>query len=370
MITASAVSVRKIAAYRFLGRELQMVRVGIVGALGYGGGQLVRILSTHPGVKLTYLSSELEKPVKISDILPNLRGFLDVECKVYNAEEAIENCDVVFSAQHPGWAMKEASRFLEAGVRFIDLSADFRLRDLRTFEAWYKMRHESPHLIPQAVYGLPELYRAELKTARLVANPGCFPTAAILALAPLLKEKIVDVSTIIIDAKTGVSGAGRMALKLDFHFPEVNESIKAYNVAIHRHTPEIEQEVSVISGQQVAVSFTPHLIPITRGILTTVYAKLTEDTTSQKLTELFREYYSADYFVYVLDPEIYPATKDVYGSNFCHIGLKVDERTGRVVVISAIDNLIKGMSGEAIQNMNLMCGFDERAGLDSPGIEP
>jgi len=347
-----------------------MVRVGIVGALGYGGGQLVRILARHPGVELTYLSSELEKPLKMADVLPNLRGFLDAECEVYRAEDAIERCDVVFMAQHPGWAMKEAGRFLDAEVKVIDLSTDFRIRQVAVYEQWYKISHVSPELIEQAVYGLPEMYRDALRTARLVANPGCFPTGAILALAPLLRDKLVDPGTIIVDSKTGVSGAGRMALKLDFHFPELNESMKAYNVGVHRHTPEMEQELAVLAGKPVTISFTPHLIPVTRGIVTTAYAQLLGPAATEDLTERFRLFYKDDYFVYVLDAGTYPASKDVYASNFCHIALKVDERTGRVVVLSAIDNLIKGMAGEAVQNMNLMCGFDERAGLDVPGIEP
>jgi N-acetyl-gamma-glutamyl-phosphate reductase len=347
-----------------------MIRVGIVGALGYGGGQLVRILARHPGVELTYLSSELDKPLRMADVLPNLRGFLDADCEVYQAKDAVERCELLFMAQHPGWAMKEAGRFLDASVKVIDLSTDFRIRKPAVYEEWYKINHLSPELIEQAVYGLPELYRAKLPGASLVANPGCYPTGAILALAPLLKEKLVDSDTIIVDSKTGVSGAGRMALKLDFHFPELNESMKAYNVGVHRHTPEMEQEMGVLTGKPVTISFTPHLIPVTRGIMTTAYAKLLGPATTEDLTERFRAFYKDDYFVYVLDAGNYPATKDVYASNFCHIGLKVDERTGRVVVLSAIDNLVKGMAGEAVQNMNLVCGFDERTGLDVPGTEP
>ncbi|MDI6827814.1 MAG: N-acetyl-gamma-glutamyl-phosphate reductase [Armatimonadota bacterium] len=348
-----------------------MVRVGIIGALGYGGGQLVQILLAHPHIKLTYLCSELEKPVRMADVSPSLKGILDAECEVYDADIAIERCDVLFIAQHPGWAMKYARKFIDAGLKVIDLSADFRLRNPRDYELWYKMAHESPDLIEKAVYGLPEIYRGQIAQSRLIANPGCFPTGAILALMPLLREKLIDTNTIIVDSKTGASGAGRMAHKLDFHFPELNESMKPYNVGVHRHTPEIEQELSLIAGEQVTISFTPHLIPITRGILTTAYARLLNpNMTTENLVDVYRQYYANDYFVVVLNAGEYPTTKSTFGSNFCQIGLKVDERTQRVIVISAIDNLVKGMSGEAVQNMNLMYGFDEKTALDRPSVFP
>ena len=348
-----------------------MVKVGIVGALGYGGGELVRILAGHPKVQLAYLSSELEKSLRMADVLPNLRGFLDAECEVYDAKTAARRCDVLFVAQHSGWAMREVGQFLDAGLKVIDLGADFRLSNPAVYEQWYEAKHESPGLIKQAVYGLPEMYRDEISVAQLVANPGCYPTGAILALAPLLKEKLVDPSTIIIDSKSGASGAGRSSLKLDYHFPELNQSAKAYNIGVHRHTPEIEQELSRLAGESVVVSFTPHLIPVTRGILTTAYAKLVgNDATSEDLLRTYREFYQSSPFVVTLDPGSYPATKDTFSSNFCHIGLSVDARTNRVVVVSALDNLVKGMAGAAVQNMNLMHGFDEKAGLEHPGIFP
>jgi len=347
------------------------IRVGIIGALGYGGGELVRILSGHPAVDLTYLSSELEANVRMSDLLPNLRGFLDVECEVYRPEAAIERCDVIFVAQHAGWAMKHAGNFLRSGVKVIDLGADYRLRCPGVYEEWYKLPHESPDLLQRAVYGLPELYKEEVAMAQLIANPGCFPTGVILALAPLLKEKLIDPETIIIDSKTGVSGAGRMAIKLDFHFPELNQSMTPYNVAVHRHTPEIEQELGRIAGRPITVSFTPHLIPVTRGILTTAYSNVIgAKWTTDEFVGLYREFYENAAFVVVLDADSYPATKHTFASNFCHIGMKYDPRTNRVVVMSAIDNLVKGMAGQAVQNLNIMCGFDERMGLDSPGICP
>lgn len=348
-----------------------MIRAGIIGALGYGGGELVRLLSGHPGVELTYLSSELEKPLRMSDVLPNLRGFLDAECEVYDTKTAIERCDAIFVAQHAGWAAKRAREFLDAGLRVVDLSADFRLRSPQEYEKWYGEAHPSPELIKEAVYGLPELYRDQIKQTKLVANPGCYPTGAILAMAPLLKERLIDPDTIVVDSKSGVSGAGRMGIKLDFHFPELNEGVKAYAVGAHRHTPEIEQELGRIAGRPVTISFTPHLIPVTRGILTTAYAGLISgDRTTEELVRMYREFYRTSPFVVVLDADEYPATKATFGGNYCHIGLKVDARTNRVVVLSALDNLVKGMAGQAVQNMNLMFGLDERMALNRPGVFP
>jgi len=348
-----------------------VVKVGIIGVSGYAGGELVRILAGHPEIGLAYLCSETYNGRDIGAVLPNVRGVLEAECEGYNPAQIAERCDLVFMVHDNGWAMKEAGRFLDAGLKAIDLSADFRLRAKRLYEEWYKSPHESPELIEQAVYGLPELYAAEIAKAQLVANPGCYPVGAVLALAPLLREKLVDPDTIIIDSKSGVSGAGRSSFKLDYHFPELNQSMKAYNVGVHRHTPEIEQELSRVAGRPVTVSFAPHLIPVTRGILTTAYAGLIGSSwTTEELVQMYREFYAAAPFVVVLDAGEYPATKDTFGSNFCHIGLKVDPRTSRAVVLSAIDNLVKGAAGTAVQNMNLMCGFDERMGLDRPGVFP
>lgn len=347
------------------------IEVGIVGALGYAGGELVRLLCGHPNVRLAYLSSEMEKSVRMSDVLPNLRGFLDAECVPYDPKEAIEQSEVLFIAQHAGWAAKHVGQFLEAGLKVIDFGADFRLRSPAEYEKWYEIAHESPDILQQAVYGLPEIYRSQIKDANLIANPGCYPTSAILALAPLLKERLIDPDTIIVDSKSGVSGAGRMSHKLELHFPELNQSVKAYAVGTHRHTPEIEQELGLLAGRPVTISFTPHLVPITRGILTTAYADLISRAwMSEELTETYRQFYKAEPFVSVLDPERYPATKDTYGSNACYIGLKVDPRTGRVIVISALDNLVKGAAGQAVQNMNIIFGLDEKAGLDEPGVFP
>ena len=348
-----------------------MIRVGIIGVSGYGGGELVRILAGHPEIELAYLCSETYKGRDIGAALPNMRGLLDVKCEGYDHARIAEKCDIVFMAHDNGWAMKEAGRFLDAGLKVVDLSADFRLRTNGLYEEWYKLSHESPELIKQAVYGLPELYAGEIAGARLVANPGCYPVSAILALAPLLEERLIDPDTIVIDSKSGVSGAGRSSFKLDYHFPELNEGMKAYNVGVHRHTPEMEQELSRLAGRPVTISFTPHLIPVTRGILTTAYAGLISNGwTTEELVQMYREFYAAAPFVVVLDAGEYPATKSTFGSNFCHMGLKVDSRTNRAVVLSAIDNLVKGAAGTAVQNMNLMCGLEERKGLDRPGVFP
>lgn len=348
----------------------EVIRVGIVGVSGYGGGELVRILSGHPEAELTYLCSETYSGRDIGAALPNVQGYLRAECESYDVSQAVERCDVVFLAQQSGWAMKESGALLDAGLKVIDLSADFRLRAPGAYEEWYKVPHAAPELIERAVYGLPELYGGEIAGAQLVANPGCYPISAVLALAPLVKEKLADQGTIVIDSKSGASGAGRSSFKLDYHFAELNESMKAYNVGVHRHTPEIEQELGRLAGEAVTVSFTPHLIPITRGILTTVYAKPAGSATTEQLVQAYRQFYEGAPFVVVLDAGDYPATKDVFGSNSCHIGIKGDQRGGRVVVLSALDNLIKGMSGTAIQNMNLMCGLDEGTGLMRPGVYP
>lgn len=347
-----------------------MIKVGIIGA-SYGGGELLRLLIGHPGAEVTYFASETFKGKSLASVYPNMRGFLDLTCEGYDPQTSIEKCDVVFMAQHQGWAMHEAAAYLSAGVKIIDLSADFRLRDADVYEQWYKIKHEAPEMIEKAVYGLPEMYREQIAGASLVANPGCYVTCALLALMPLFKNSLVDTSTIILDSKSGVSGAGRSSFKLDYHYPEMNESMKAYNVGIHRHTPEIEQELSVMSGSPVVVSFTPHLIPITRGIHTTAYASLLDKGQStDQILDVYKAAYASEPFVSILDAGEYPSTKAVAGSNACHIGAKVDPRTGRVVILAVIDNLVKGMSGMAIQNMNLMFGIDETTGLMGPGVYP
>jgi N-acetyl-gamma-glutamyl-phosphate reductase len=276
--------------------------------------------------------------------------------------------DVIFMATPHGEAMAVAPAFVDAGKKVIDLSADFRLRDLDVFEKWYH-KHTAPELAMKAVYGIPELYRDEIRKAQLVANPGCYPTSAILALAPALREKIIDPTTIIIDSKSGVSGAGRDPV-IGSLFCEVDEGFKAYKVNEHRHGPEIEQELSVLAGSEVKVSFTPHLLPLTRGILSTIYASLKKTLSTAELIALYNDFYKGERFVRVLRKGMYPNVSSVKGTNFCHVGLSVDPRTNRVIILSAIDNLVKGASGQAVQNMNLMCGLREDTALDMIALFP
>jgi N-acetyl-gamma-glutamyl-phosphate reductase len=276
---------------------------------------------------------------------------------------------VVFLARDNGVAMGIAPKLLAAGCKVIDLSADFRFRDPALYEVWYKTPHKSPDLSRAAVYGLPELHKEAIRRAKLVGNPGCYTTTSILALAPLVAERLIDLKSIIIDGKSGISGAGRSKFGLDYHFSEANESVSAYKAGgTHRHTPEIEQELSILAGESVRVSFTPHLVPMTRGILATCYANLVAEVSAEELRARYRQFYQSAPFVHISDS--LPASKHAVGSNMCHIGLTVDTRTNRVTVVSATDNLGKGMVGQAIQNMNLMCGFPETAGLEMPGMWP
>ncbi|HLV78885.1 MAG TPA: N-acetyl-gamma-glutamyl-phosphate reductase, partial [Chthonomonadaceae bacterium] len=308
------------------------------------------------------------KPLAAS--FPGLAGTSDLRFESYGDGTQIAQCDVVFLAQENGKAMETAPHLLEAGCKVIDLSADFRFRDVATYCEWYQMTHAAPQLNAEAVYGLPELFGPQIRTARLIGNPGCYPTATLLALAPLLHHGLVEPKSIIVDAKSGVSGAGRSKFELGYHYPEANESVSAYKVAgTHRHTPEIEQTLSGLYNlPDLRLSFTPHLIPMTRGILATCYGNLRADTNAESVLQLYRDFYASQPFVVVTDG--LPATKHTCGSNYCHIGLAVDARTQRLIVLSAIDNLVKGAAGQAIQNMNLMCGWDETAGLKQGGIWP
>ncbi len=341
----------------------------IIGASGYGGGELLRWLSWHPEARVKVATSNTYAGQPVSASFPGLAKRLELTFSDGSDPLDVSNCEVVFLARDNGVAMKVAPELLDMGCKVIDLSADFRFRDPADHAAWYKTTHAAPDLTRAAVYGLPELHREDIRAASLVGNPGCYTTTSILALAPLVARKLIDPHSVIIDGKSGVSGAGRSKFGLDYHFSEVNESTSAYKVAgTHRHTGEIEQELSVLAGQPLRVSFTPHLVPMTRGILATCYANLTGSHSAEELRAIYCEFYSDAPFVYISDN--LPATKHVLGSNMCHIGLAVDGRTNRVTVISATDNLGKGMAGQAIQNMNLMCGFDETAGLNVPGQWP
>lgn len=348
-----------------------MVKAGIIGVSGYGGGELARLLFSHPKVEVTYVTSETYQGKPLSAALPGIGKKGDLICKHFAEEAAIDLCEVVFLAQENGFAMHIAGGLLEAGKKVIDLSADFRLKDIQAYQHWYRLEHTAPALLEKAAYGLPELYKKEIKGAQLVANPGCYPTSAILALAPLLPPRLIDPATIVINSLSGVSGAGRSKQTLQYHFPELNESVSAYGVAgTHRHTPEIEQALSEIAGEKITVSFTPHLIPITRGILTTAIANLAGDIKPEELHARFAEFYQDAPFVIVMDLGQFPVTKQAFGTNYVYIGLAVDSRTNRLTVISAEDNLVKGAAGQAIQNMNLMCGFPETTGLDMGAVWP
>lgn len=339
------------------------IKVGIAGATGYGGIELLRLLGNHPAADVVLAGTESYVGQELAAVYPHLAGRVTLVGREAGPEALAEECDVVFTALPHGVPMKLAPAVLAAGKKLIDLGADFRLKDISAFETWYKHSHSAPELMTEAVYGLPELYREQISPARLVGNPGCYPTSCALAAAPLLKSGVVESRGIIFDAKSGVSGAGR-GVNLGVHYSEVNENFKAYNIAGgHRHTPEIEQTLSDLAGAPVVVSFTPHLVPMTRGILTTAYFTLKEDLSTEQVLHLFREFYAGEPFVRVRPAGDLPSTKQVSGSNHCDIGLQVDRRTGRVLVVAVIDNLIKGAAGQAVQNMNLLFGLPETTGL-------
>ncbi|MEW5762955.1 MAG: N-acetyl-gamma-glutamyl-phosphate reductase [Bacillota bacterium] len=346
-----------------------MIKVGIIGATGYTGAELVRLLLRHGEVEIVSLTSRTHPGEPFWRVYPHLKEYVPLACENLDLPALVGRCDVIFTALPHGHAMEVAREVVRQGKRLIDLGADFRLRDPVVYERWYGTAHTAADLLPAAVYGLSELYRDRIREARLVANPGCYPTASLLALAPLLRRGLIDPAGIVIDAKSGVSGAGRK-LDLRSHFGEVNENIRAYGVASHRHTPEIEQELGILAGRPVTVSFTPHLIPVTRGILATIYAPLTKDVTTRDLLEVCAEFYAGTRFVRVLPEGMWPQTKAVLGSNHCDLGAVADGRTRRTVLVAAIDNLVKGASGQAVQNMNIMFGVEETAGLSGPGIYP
>jgi len=345
-----------------------MLKVGIYGGSGYTGQELLRVLTGHPDTEVVAITSRKFKNIPVSEVYPVFAGIADLRFADSAVEKLVTACDVVFLALPHTEAMKVVPEFVAAGIKVIDLSADFRLRDVAVYEEWYA-KHTSPDLMPKVVYGLPELYRDDLKGAQLVANPGCYPTGIILGLAPLLKNGCINTSSIIADSKSGVSGAGR-ELQLGSLFCEVNEDFKAYKIGSHRHTPEIEQELGRIANKAITVSFTPHLVPISRGILNTIYADLHGDVSEAEIFDIYEKFYGNEKFVRICKPGSLPNISSVRGSNNCDIGIVVDGRTGRVIIVSAIDNLVKGASGQAVQNMNLMCGLSEDAGLDHISLFP
>lgn len=346
-----------------------MVKVGIIGSTGYAGQEIVRILLRHPEAKIVWYGSRSYIDRRYSEVFGNMFQIVDDICKGENMSELASRVDVIFTATPQGLCGSLVNEEILSKVKIIDLSADFRIKDVEKYEKWYGIHHESPDFVGEAVYGLCEINREDIKKARLIANPGCFPTCSILSVYPLAKEGIIDMDSLIIDAKSGTSGAGRGA-KVQNLYCEVNENIKAYGVATHRHTPEIEDQLSYASGENVILNFTPHLVPMNRGILVTAYAKLKKQVSYEDLRKLYDKYYQNEYFVRVLDKDVPPETRWVEGSNFVDVNFKIDPRTNRVIMMGAMDNLVKGAAGQAVQNMNLLFGFKENLGLEMPPVFP
>lgn len=340
-----------------------MIKVGIIGATGYAGGELARILMGHKDAKIVWYGSRSYIDKKYADVYQNMFQIVDAKCLDDNMEELAKKADVIFTATPQGFCASVISEAILADTKIVDLSADFRIKDVDTYEKWYGIQHKSPQFIEEAVYGLCEINREDVKGARLVANPGCYTTCSILTAYPLAKEGLIDMNTLIIDAKSGTSGAGRGA-KVGNLYCEVNENIKAYGVASHRHTPEIEEQLGYAAKEDVRISFTPHLVPMNRGILATEYATLTKQTTYEEVKAVYDKYYKEEKFIRVLDEGICPETKWVEGSNYVDINFKIDPRTNRIIMMGAIDNLVKGAAGQAVQNMNLMFGLPESEGLE------
>ncbi|MGO1468998.1 MAG: N-acetyl-gamma-glutamyl-phosphate reductase [Tissierella sp.] len=340
-----------------------MIKVAVVGSTGYVGTEIIRLLINNPEVELKYITSKTYEGESYSSIYENYRDVFTEVCTTKDLEKIAEEVDLIFMALPHGLVSNQINKSILEKAKVIDLSADYRLKDKKVYESWYKTEHGSPERLEKSVYGLCEKNRKDIKEARLVANPGCYPTASILSLMPLLGEDMIEKNNIIIDAKSGVTGAGR-SLNLGSHFTECNESIKAYSIGSHRHTPEIEEQLGSL------VNFTPHLIPMNRGILTTSYVNLKEKLNYRDIKKIYEKYYSGEYFIRLTKENIFPQTKWVKGSNFCDIGFKVDARTNRLIVVGAIDNMIKGSAGQAIQNMNIMFGLKENRGLEDVSMFP
>jgi N-acetyl-gamma-glutamyl-phosphate reductase len=339
-------------------------KVAILGATGYTGMELVRLLHRHPEVEVSFLSSESSAGQPLDRVHPQFRGMVSLELQPLQPGSIPEAVELVFCALPHGSSAGIVPELLKRGKRVIDLSADFRLRDPARYEEWYGRSHPAPALLAEAVYGSPELYPEKIKAAQLVANPGCYPTSVILGMAPLARESLADWSSVVVDAKSGVSGAGRSP-RQDFHFPDCTENFRAYRVSNHQHIPEIEQELGSLSGETVTITFTPHLVPMIRGIFSTVYLKLRNERGIEDLQTLYLNFFRDHPFVRLTEPPALPETRMVRGSNFCDIALREDRRTGRLIILSVIDNLVKGAAGQAVQNMNLMLGFPGESGLDN-----
>lgn len=343
-----------------------MIKTAVLGATGYAGIELVRILSSHPEADIRVLGSQSFDGQPISEVYKNFAHVLELECEKLDLDKVSE-CDVAFTALPHGASKDVIPSLIDRGLKVIDLSGDFRYDDVKVYEEWYGQKHSSPELLAESVYGLPELYRDRIKDARLIGNPGCYTTCSILGAYPLLKSGLGSSENVIVDAKSGVTGAGR-GLALAYHFCECTENTKAYKVATHRHTSEIEQELSKAAGREVIISFTPQLIPQKRGILSTIYINLNKECTTEELVELYKDFYKGEYFIRVKEAGELPETKHVAGSNFVDIGIVADPRTKRAVIVSALDNIYKGAAGQAVQNMNLMFGLDEKTGIANAGF--
>ena len=346
-----------------------MIKVGIVGATGYAGGELARLLLQREDIEIRWFGSKSYVDQAYTSLYQNMYQMVDAVCKSDDMEQIAEEVDVIFTATPQGLCASLLDEEILSKVKVIDLSADFRIKDVAVYEEWYKLRHGAPQFIKEAVYGLPEINREKIREARLIANPGCYPTCSFLTVYPLVKEGLIDPSTLIIDAKSGTSGAGRGA-KVANLYCEVNESIKAYGVAGHRHTPEIEEQLSLAAGEPVTISFTPHLVPMDRGILITAYASLAKAVSYEEVKAVYDRYYEKERFVRVLQKDVCPETRWVKGSNFVDVNVKLDPRTGRIIMMGAMDNLVKGAAGQAVQNMNLMFGLKESEGLELVPVFP
>ena len=340
-----------------------MIKVGIIGSTGYAGAELVRILTGHKEAEIVWYGSRSYVDKQYADVYRNMFQIVDAACMDDNMDELARQVDVIFTATPQGLCASLVNEDILSKTKIVDLSADFRIKDVSVYEKWYGIEHKSPEFINEAVYGLCEINRDKVKGARLVANPGCYTTCSILTAYPLAKEGIIDMSTLIVDAKSGTSGAGRGA-KLPNLFCEVNENMKPYGVATHRHTPEIEEQLGYASGEKTVINFTPHLVPMNRGILATEYASLKKEVTYEEVKAIYDKYYADEKFVRVLKENELPETKWVEGSNYVDINFKIDPRTNRIIMMGAIDNLVKGAAGQAVQNMNLMFGLDEAEGLN------
>ncbi len=346
-----------------------MLRVAILGGSGYAGSELLRILHGHPFVKITAVTSERSAGRSVLDVLPHLTAFSHLTYEALNLKTIFKKADIFFLALPHKTAQDVVAELYSNDKLIIDLSADYRLKDPDVYEQWYKTPHRQRALLKKAVYGLPEIYGEKISRTRLVANPGCYPTGAILGLAPAVYNGLIDTGSITIDSKSGVSGAGR-SQELAYMFSEVNDGLKAYAIGTHRHTPEIEQEISHLAKKEIKVNFTPHLIPMDRGILTTIYAKLKGNISASRIDQLYKDFYKRKSFVRILDEGRFPTTKQVRGTNYCEIALAVVQRTRTLIIVSVIDNLIKGASGQAIQNMNIMLGLKEDTALTSLALFP